>query len=106
MAMSVSRELKRRVGRYEPCLPRLAKEPPAGPGWIHEIKHDGFRILAELDAGGAKLITRKGFDLSKRFPLAAAGFAALPARDAATCPKLGLNRKCLVHARNDVNGPL
>ncbi len=58
MAMSVSPELKRRVGRYEPCLPRLAKEPPAGPGWIHEIKHDGFRILAELDAGGAKLITR------------------------------------------------
>jgi bifunctional non-homologous end joining protein LigD len=80
MAMSVSRELKRRIGRYEPCLPRLAKEPPAGPGWIHEIKHDGFRILAELDAGGAKLITRKGFDLSKRFPLAAAGIAALPAR--------------------------
>jgi ATP-dependent DNA ligase len=31
---------------YEPCLPRPAKEPPAGPGWFHEIKHDGFRILA------------------------------------------------------------
>jgi hypothetical protein len=29
------------------CLPRPAKRPPAGPGWIHEIKHDGFRILAE-----------------------------------------------------------
>ena len=68
MAMSVSRELKRRVGRYEPCLPRLAKEPPAGPGWIHEIKHDGFRILAELSAGGVKLITRKGFDLASAVP--------------------------------------
>ena len=55
--MSVSRELKRRVGRYEPCLPRLAKEPPAGSGWIHEIKHDRFRIFAELNAGGVKLIT-------------------------------------------------
>jgi hypothetical protein len=53
-------------------LPRLAKEPPAGPGWIHEIKHDGFRILAELNAGRVKLITRKGFDLAQRFPLAAA----------------------------------
>ena len=42
--MSVSRELKRRVGCYEPCLPRLAKEPSAGPGWFHEIKHDSFRI--------------------------------------------------------------
>ncbi len=78
--MSVSRELKRRVGRYEPCLPRLAKEPPAGPGWIHEIKHDGFCILAELDAGRVRLITRKGFDLAQRFPLAAAAIAALPAR--------------------------
>ena len=80
MPMSVSRELKRRVRRYEPCLPRPANEPPAGPGWIHEIKHDGFRILAELSAGGVKLITRKGFDLGQRFPLAAAAIAALPAR--------------------------
>jgi hypothetical protein len=50
----LSRELMRQVRRYEPCLPRPAKEPPAGPGWIHEIKHDGFRILAELNAGGCK----------------------------------------------------
>jgi bifunctional non-homologous end joining protein LigD len=95
--MSVSRELKRRVGRYEPCLPRLAKEPPAGPGWIHEIKHDGFRILAELNAGGVKLITRKGFDLASRFPLAAAAIAALPARsciidsEAIACDANGLS---------------
>jgi len=32
----------------EPCLTRPAKEPPSGPDWIHEIKHDGFRILARL----------------------------------------------------------
>jgi bifunctional non-homologous end joining protein LigD len=95
--MSVSRESKRRVGRYEPCLPRLAKEPPAGSGWIHEIKHDGFRILAELDAGGVKLITRKGFDLASRFPLAAAAIAALPARscivdgEAIACDANGLS---------------
>ena len=56
--MSVSRELKRQVRRYEPCLPRSSKVPPPGPGWIREIKHDGFRILAELDHGGVKLITR------------------------------------------------
>ncbi len=78
--MSVSRELKRRVERYEPCLPRLAKEPPAGSGWFYEIKHDGFRILAELNAGGVKLITREGFDIASRFPPAAAAIAALPAR--------------------------
>jgi ATP-dependent DNA ligase len=34
----------------EPCLPSPAKAPPSGPGWIHEIKHDGFRILARRDA--------------------------------------------------------
>ncbi len=78
--MSVSRELQRQVRRYEPCLPRPAKEPPAGPGWIHEIKYDGFRILAALDGGCVRLITRKGFDLAERFPLAVAAIAALPAR--------------------------
>src|ERR1700757_3377730 len=50
--MPVMRELRRRLGAeqslpsFDPCLPRSADEPPAGPGWIHEIKHDGFRILA------------------------------------------------------------
>ena len=33
-------------GVPEPCLPTSAKVPPAGPDWIHEIKHDGYRILA------------------------------------------------------------
>ena len=45
-----------------------------------KIKHDGFRILAELGPSGVKLITRKGFDLAERFPLAVAAIAALPAR--------------------------
>jgi bifunctional non-homologous end joining protein LigD len=44
----------------EPCLPRPANKPPAGPGWIHEIKHDGFRIMARRDAGRVRLLTRKG----------------------------------------------
>jgi hypothetical protein len=33
------------LGIIEPCLPSPAKAPPSGPGWLHEIKHDGFRIL-------------------------------------------------------------
>jgi len=84
--MSASRELRRRLhadrplSRFEPCLPRPAKEPPAGPGWIHEIKHDGFRIIARRDAAGVRLITRNGYDLAARFPLIAAAIAALPAR--------------------------
>jgi bifunctional non-homologous end joining protein LigD len=84
--MSVTRELLRRLRadrtlpRFEPCLPRAAKKPPAGPGWIHEIKHDGFRIVAQLDTAGVRLVTRNGFDLAGRFPLAAAAIASLPAR--------------------------
>jgi bifunctional non-homologous end joining protein LigD len=84
--MTETPELKRRLRfdrslpRFEPCLPRPAKEPPVGPGWIHEIKHDGFRIIARRDAAGVRLITRNGYDLAARFPLAAAAIAALPAR--------------------------
>jgi bifunctional non-homologous end joining protein LigD len=42
----------------EPCLPSPAKAPPSGPGWIHEIKHDGMRIMARRDGAGVRLITR------------------------------------------------
>jgi hypothetical protein len=35
-------------GFIEPCLPSPAPKPPASTGWIHEIKHDGFRLLAVL----------------------------------------------------------
>jgi ATP-dependent DNA ligase len=34
-----------------------AKAPPSGPDWLHEIKHDGFRILARRDANGVRLLT-------------------------------------------------
>ncbi len=57
----------------EPCLPSPAERPPAGANWIHEIKHDGFRIMARRDAVGVRLFTRNG-----RFPLAAAAVTALP----------------------------
>jgi bifunctional non-homologous end joining protein LigD len=67
-------------GFIEPCLPSPAKVPPSGPNWIHEIKHDGFRIIARRDAAGVRLITRNGNDFTKRFPLAAAAIAALPGR--------------------------
>ncbi len=68
------------VSRIEPCLPRPAAKPPAGRDWIHEIKHDGFRIMARRDAAGVRLFTRNGHDFAKRFPMAAAAVAALSAR--------------------------
>jgi bifunctional non-homologous end joining protein LigD len=51
-----------------PCLPRSAKEPPGGSGWIHEIKHDGFRIMARRDETGVRLYTRNGYNFADRFP--------------------------------------
>ena len=84
------------LGIIEPCLPSPAKAPPSGPGWIHEIKHDGFRILARKDSAGVRLITRNGNDFTARFPLIISAVAALPARscvidgEAIVCDENGL----------------
>jgi bifunctional non-homologous end joining protein LigD len=69
-AMSAHQELQRRLERaaatIEPCLPGRAKVPPSGPDWLHEIKHDGFRILARKAGNQVKLITRNGYDFANR----------------------------------------
>jgi len=77
--MSLRERTRPGLGIIKPCLPSPAKAPPSGPGWIHEVKHDGFRILARRDSAGVRLITRKGNDFAFRFPVAAAAVAALPA---------------------------
>jgi hypothetical protein len=53
----------------EPCLPLPADRLPSGSNWIHEIKHDGYRLMARRDSVGLRLITRRGNDWSVRFPL-------------------------------------
>jgi bifunctional non-homologous end joining protein LigD len=45
-------------GHIKPCLPLPAERPPSGPDWLHEIKHDGFRIMARRDANGVRLRSR------------------------------------------------
>jgi ATP-dependent DNA ligase len=52
------------VRGLEFCLPTNAAKVPAGPEWLHEIKHDGFRIRVERDGDRVRLITRGG----KRYP--------------------------------------
>src|SRR5215813_6233961 len=78
--MSLRERTRPGLGIIEPCLPSPAKAPPSGPDWIHEIKHDGFRILARRDASGVRLITRAGNDFSSRFPFIAMAVAKLPVR--------------------------
>ena len=76
-----SRPRSRTLANFiEPCLPRPADRPPIGGDWLHEIKHDGFRIMARRDAAGVRLLTRNGHDFAGRFPMAAAAVATLPAR--------------------------
>jgi bifunctional non-homologous end joining protein LigD len=78
--MSLRERTRPGLGIIEPCLPSPAKAPPGGPGWLHEIKHDGIRILARRDASGVRLITRHGNDFTARFPLAVEAVTRLPAR--------------------------
>ena len=65
-----------------PLLASLADEPPAGTGWIHEIKFDGYRTLCRLADGEARLLTRNGHDWTDRYGPVAESFAALPCRQA------------------------
>src|SRR6516162_8461642 len=53
-------------GFIEPCLPSPANHPPSGPGWIHEITHDGFRLMARRGAADVRLLSRNGHDWSPR----------------------------------------
>jgi ATP-dependent DNA ligase len=58
-----------RANFIEPCLPSPADKPPSGSNWIHEIKHDGFRLMAGRDPVGIRLVTRQGNDWTTRYPL-------------------------------------
>jgi ATP-dependent DNA ligase len=57
-----------RASFIEPCMPP-DDNPPSRSNWIHEIKHDGFRLMARRDPVGIRLFTRKGNDWTTRYPL-------------------------------------
>ena len=57
------------AGFIAPCLPSSALQPPNGEDWVHEIKHDGFRVIARKSGDRVKLYSRPGNDLTDRFPL-------------------------------------
>ena len=54
---------------FEPCIPSGAKSVPDRPEWIHEIKHDGYRLIVQREGKRVRLWTRNGHDWSDRFPL-------------------------------------
>jgi bifunctional non-homologous end joining protein LigD len=85
-----------RSGFIEPCLPSAAERPPSGPDWIHEIKHDGYRLMARRDSVGIRLLTRNGYDWASRYPLIVEAVDRLKVRsclidgEAVACDENGL----------------
>jgi hypothetical protein len=74
--------LPRRIradGFVEPCIPSGAPKPPSGPGWVHEIKHDGYRLIVRRDGTAVRLFTRRGYDWTDRYPAIANAAAKLRA---------------------------
>jgi bifunctional non-homologous end joining protein LigD len=67
-------------GFVPPCLPTKAPQPPTGEAWLHEIKHDGFRVIARKDGDRVRLYSRPGNDLTYRFPLIVESLARLRSR--------------------------
>src|SRR5215207_10812337 len=65
-----------------PQLPMLSAEPPAGAGWIEEIKHDGFRTLLRIDRGQVQAFTRSGLDWSDKYQRVIEGCRKLRCRSA------------------------
>ena len=51
-----------------PCRPTVVTTPPIGPGWAHELKHDGYRLQIHVRDGRVRLYTRNGADWTKRYP--------------------------------------
>ena len=52
----------------QPCRPTVAVQPPRGEGWVHELKHDGYRLQIHVRDGRVRLYTMNGADWTKRYP--------------------------------------
>ena len=68
------------AGFIQPCLPTKAPAAALRRAWLHEIKHDGFRVIARKDRPRVRLYSRPGNDLTQRFPLIVEALARLRSR--------------------------
>jgi ATP-dependent DNA ligase len=67
----------RPAGFIEPCLPTASERPHNGPEWVHEVKHDGYRLIVRRSGERVRLFTRRGFDWTERYPRIAKAMAQL-----------------------------
>lgn len=69
-------------GFINPCRPTPADKVPTGTGWLHEIKHDGYRMLVRKTSDRVRLYTRRGYDWTDRYPFAMSSALRLAAKSA------------------------
>ena len=67
------------LGFIVPAQPIERETPPAGPDWVHEVKHDGYRMIVRKGGAVVRLFTRNGHDWSGRFPAITEAAARLKA---------------------------
>ena len=72
--------MKLQCGFIAPCLPTKTDKLPSGGLWLHEIKHDGFRVVARKDGDRIRLYSRPGNDFTRRFPLIVEALTRLRSR--------------------------
>ena len=70
------------LGFIKPEIPTLVPEPPTGEGWIHEIKHDGYRTLIIIDAGKVRAFSRHGRNWTGPYRRVVDACARLPCKAA------------------------
>jgi ATP-dependent DNA ligase len=68
------------AGFVVPAQPVASEAPPSGADWVHEIKHDGYRMIVRRDGDSVWLYSRRAIDWTARLPAIAAGAALLKAR--------------------------
>jgi ATP-dependent DNA ligase len=88
-----------------PCIPTVAATPPTGPAWVHEIKHDGYRLMVWRDGDRVRLFTRRGFDWTDRYPRIVHAASRLPVTrflidgEAVVCGEDGVTDFARLHSR-------
>src|SRR5215510_11133676 len=68
------------AGFVVPAQPIRASKPPSGANWVHEIKHDGYRLIVRRDGPTVRLYTRNAYDWTVRLPAIAAAAARIKAK--------------------------
>src|SRR5262250_2861990 len=92
------------AGFIAPCLPTKTDKLPSGGQWLHEIKHDGFRIIARKDGPRVRLYSRPGNDLTHRFPLIVETLSRLRSRSSDQAARVVTECAMLLSSRPNDRG--